>query len=89
MGPLMKKLQYTSKENGTQRRVVALHRFTEIFFFFFFFLLVSDMLLARNMTPKIAVELEERINKAGYVHQCLDIKRLTLNHTDKAGELLW
>jgi hypothetical protein len=47
------------------------------------------MLLARNMTPKIAVELEERINKAGYVHQCLDIKRLTLNHTDKAGELLW
>lgn len=47
------------------------------------------MLIARNMPPKIAVQLKERITKAGFVHQHLDMKLLTLNHTDKAGELLW
>ncbi|KAI8088087.1 S-adenosyl-L-methionine-dependent methyltransferase [Gilbertella persicaria] len=50
---------------------------------------MSAMLESRNMPPRIASELEDRLTKAGFVNQVLNVTPLKLNHTDKAGVLLW
>lgn len=47
------------------------------------------MLKSRGMPNKVACELESRLIKAGFVNQKLKITPLKLNHTDKAGTLLW
>lgn len=50
---------------------------------------VSDMLKSRSMPNKVACELEDRLIKAGFVSTKLKVTPLKLNHTDKAGTLLW
>lgn len=47
------------------------------------------MLRFRGMPPKIACELEDRLTKAGFVNPKTRVTPLHMNHTDKAGELLW
>lgn len=47
------------------------------------------MMKMRKLVPGIALELKDRLNKAGFVYkserQCI----LNMNHTDKGGELFW
>ncbi|GAN05891.1 methyltransferase type 11 [Mucor ambiguus] len=50
---------------------------------------MSDMLISRNMPTKVACEIEDRLIKAGFVNTNLKMTPLKLNHTDKAGKLLW
>ncbi|KAL7314057.1 hypothetical protein PS15m_007713 [Mucor circinelloides] len=50
---------------------------------------MSDMLKSRNMPNKVACELEDRLIRAGFVNTKLKMTPLKLNHTDKAGKLLW
>lgn len=50
---------------------------------------MSDMLKSRSMPNKVACELEDRLIKAGFVSTKLKVTPLKLNHTDKAGTLLW
>lgn len=47
------------------------------------------MLISRNMPPKIAIELQDRLTKTGFVDVVLKMTPLKLNHTDKSGQLLW
>jgi hypothetical protein len=47
------------------------------------------MLLSRNMVPKIAIELQDRLTRTGFVDVVLKMTPLKLNHTDKFGQLLW
>ncbi|KAI8352472.1 S-adenosyl-L-methionine-dependent methyltransferase [Choanephora cucurbitarum] len=50
---------------------------------------MSTMLESRNMPSKIASELESRLVKAGFIGEVTKVTPLKLNHTDKAGQLLW
>ncbi|KAL9549033.1 hypothetical protein MBANPS3_005397 [Mucor bainieri] len=47
--------------------------------------ILSEMLLSRNMPPKIAIELQDRLARAGFGNIELKMTPLKLNHTDKAG----
>lgn len=47
------------------------------------------MLRMRGMLPKIGCELEDRLTKAGFVNPKTKMTPLHMNHTDKAGDLLW
>lgn len=46
-------------------------------------------MLSRNMPPKVSIELQDRLTRAGFVDIELEMTPLKLNHTDKAGYLLW
>ncbi|KAI9366412.1 S-adenosyl-L-methionine-dependent methyltransferase [Pilaira anomala] len=50
---------------------------------------LTSVLEARGIPIKIAVELEERITRAGFVNQENMIVKLNLNHNGKAGDMLW
>ncbi|KAL7319725.1 hypothetical protein PS15m_002826 [Mucor circinelloides] len=50
---------------------------------------MSEMMLSRNMPPKVSIELQDRLTRAGFVDIELEMTPLKLNHTDKAGYLLW
>ncbi|CAO3637731.1 unnamed protein product [Mucor hiemalis] len=50
---------------------------------------MCNMLRMRGMLPKIGCELEDRLTKAGFVNPKTKMTPLHMNHTDKAGDLLW
>ncbi|EPB85414.1 hypothetical protein HMPREF1544_07785 [Mucor circinelloides 1006PhL] len=50
---------------------------------------LSNMSKARGMVPKIALELEERLLKAGFENPVVRRVDIPLNHSGKIGELLW
>jgi hypothetical protein len=47
------------------------------------------MFSSRGIPPKIALELEGRLIKAGFENQVLKVTPLPINHTGKAGKLMW
>ncbi|KAI9366264.1 S-adenosyl-L-methionine-dependent methyltransferase [Pilaira anomala] len=50
---------------------------------------LSEILVSRDMPTKVACQLEERLDKAGFMNFSQKMTPLKLNHTNKAGELLW
>lgn len=64
--------------------------FSDFFFFSnIFFYIVCEILVSKDMPTKVACQLEERLNKAGFTDFSQKMTPLKLNHTNKAGELLW
>lgn len=51
--------------------------------------LVNNMMRSRQLVPEIALQLKDRITKAGLVNQKVKIFEFKMNHTDKGGELFW
>lgn len=47
------------------------------------------MSAARGLPPHIASELEDRLTKAGFVCSVKKVSDIPLNHSGKAGELMW
>ena len=44
---------------------------------------------ARGLPPMIAIELEERLTKAGFVDVVVQVTKFPINHGGKAGKLSW
>ncbi|CEI95069.1 hypothetical protein RMCBS344292_09270 [Rhizopus microsporus] len=51
--------------------------------------IMTNMLLSRNMCPKIAVELNEKLAAAGFEDITVIEKELPMGHNEKKGELWW
>lgn len=47
------------------------------------------ILISRDMPTKVACQFEELLDKAGYVNYVAKMTPLKLNHTNKAGDLIW
>lgn len=47
------------------------------------------MSAARGFPENLCSQLEDRLGKAGFVKQTLQITPLALNHSGKGGELFW
>lgn len=44
---------------------------------------------SRGLVPGIALQLKDRLNKAGFIYRSEKKGILKMNHTDKGGELFW
>lgn len=55
----------------------------------FYYHQVLQMMAFAKTVPEVALELHERLTKAGFVN--IKVKKVTmkLNHTDKGGKLFW
>ncbi|GAA5811120.1 hypothetical protein MFLAVUS_004549 [Mucor flavus] len=50
---------------------------------------LSDILTSRGMPTKVHHQFEELLDKAGFENYVMKMTPLKLNHTNKAGDLLW
>lgn len=50
---------------------------------------MSQIVVAKDMPTKVGSQFVELLEKAGYVNIVLKIIPLKLNHSGKAGDLLW
>jgi hypothetical protein len=48
-----------------------------------------DMFESKGIPPRICAELKDRLVKAGFVNENVEIVPLPMNHDGKRGELLW
>jgi hypothetical protein len=44
---------------------------------------------ARGIPKELGTELEDRLLRAGFINEVLQVTPLPLNHDGKGGELLW
>lgn len=56
---------------------------------FLFADLVVQMMLFAKTVPEVALQLHDRLTKAGFVDIRVKTVAMKLNHTDKGGELFW
>ncbi|GAA5806419.1 hypothetical protein HPULCUR_011953 [Helicostylum pulchrum] len=50
---------------------------------------LSDILISRDMPTSVHHQFEELLDKAGFENYVMKMTPLKLNHTNKAGDLLW